>query len=55
MVIKYAVFVCLNAKVLPGVSIGECSVVSAGQIVRKSVPDYSMLADWRFFNSELPK
>ena len=36
-------WVCLDAKVLPGVTVGECSVVSAGEIVRKSVPDYSML------------
>ena len=36
-------WVCLDAKVLPGVTIGQCSVVSAGEIVRKSLPDYSML------------
>ena len=41
--IKNGVWVCLDAKVLPGVTIGECSVVSAGEIVRKSLPDYSML------------
>lgn len=41
--IKDGAWVCLDAKVLPGVTIGECSVVSAGEIVRKSVPDYSML------------
>lgn len=41
--IKAGAWVCLDAKVLPGVTIGECSVVSAGEIVRKSVPDYSML------------
>ena len=41
--IKEGAWVCLDAKVLPGVTIGECSVVSAGEIVRKSVPDYSML------------
>ena len=41
--IKDGAWVCLDAKVLPGVTIGECSVVSAGEIVRKSVPDCSML------------
>jgi putative colanic acid biosynthesis acetyltransferase WcaF len=41
--IKDGAWVCLDAKVLPGVTIGECSVVSAGEIARKSVPDYSML------------
>ena len=43
VVIKDGAWVCLDAKVLPGVTIGECSVVSAGEIVRKSLPDYSML------------
>jgi putative colanic acid biosynthesis acetyltransferase WcaF len=41
--IKDGAWVCLDAKVLLGVTVGECSVVSAGEIVRKSVPDYSML------------
>ena len=41
--IKNGAWVCLDAKVLPGVTIGECSVVSAGEVARKSVPDYSML------------
>ncbi len=41
--IKNGAWVCLDAKVLPGVTIGECSVVSAGEIVRKSIPNYSML------------
>jgi putative colanic acid biosynthesis acetyltransferase WcaF len=41
--IKDGAWVCLDSKVLPGVTIGECSVVSAGEIARKSVPDYSML------------
>jgi putative colanic acid biosynthesis acetyltransferase WcaF len=41
--IKDGAWVCLDAKVLPGVTIGECSVVSAGEVVRRSIPDYSML------------
>ena len=43
VVIKDGAWICLDAKVLPGVTIGECSVVSAGEVARKSVPDYSML------------
>lgn len=41
--IRDGAWICLDSKVLPGVSIGECSVVSAGEVVRKSLPDYSML------------
>jgi putative colanic acid biosynthesis acetyltransferase WcaF len=43
--IKDGAWVCLDAKVLPGVTIGQCSVVSAGEIVRNSVPDYSMFIE----------
>jgi putative colanic acid biosynthesis acetyltransferase WcaF len=43
IMIKDGAWICLDAKVLPGVTIGECSVVSAGEIVRQSLPDYSML------------
>ena len=41
--IKNGAWVCLDAKVLPGLTLGECSVVSAGEIARKSLPDYSIL------------
>lgn len=41
--IKEGAWICLDVKVLPGVTIGECSVVSAGEIARESVPDYSIL------------
>jgi putative colanic acid biosynthesis acetyltransferase WcaF len=41
--IKNGAWLCLDSKVLAGVSIGECSVISAGEVVRKSVPDYSLL------------
>lgn len=53
--IKDGAWVCLDAKVLPGVTIGECSVVSAGEIVRKSVPDYSMLIAGEIRPIEPPK
>lgn len=48
-------WVCLDAKVLPGVTIGECSVVSAGEIARKSVPDYSMLVSGEIRRIDPPK
>jgi acetyltransferase-like isoleucine patch superfamily enzyme len=41
--IKDGAWICLDAKVLSGVTIGECSVVSSGEVARKSVPDNSML------------
>ena len=41
--IRDGAWICLAAKVLPGVTIGECAVVSAGEIARRSVPNYSML------------
>lgn len=53
--IKDGAWICLDAKVLPGVTIGECSVVSAGEIARKSVPDYSMLIDGQVRPIEPPK
>jgi len=53
--IKDGAWVCLDAKVLPGVTIGECSVVSAGEIARKSLPDYSMLVGGQARTIEPPK
>ena len=53
--IKDGAWVCLDSKVLAGVNIGECSVVSAGEIVRKSIPDYSILVDGRIRPIEAPK
>ena len=55
VVIKDGAWVCLDAKVLPGVTIGECSVVSAGEIVRKSLPDYSMLVGGQVRQIDPPK
>jgi len=43
--IKNGVWICMDSKILPGVTIGECSVISAGEVVRNSVPDYSMFID----------
>jgi putative colanic acid biosynthesis acetyltransferase WcaF len=53
--IKDGAWICLDAKVLPGVTIGECSVVSAGEIVHKSVPDYSMLVGGQLRPIDPPK
>jgi len=53
--IKNGSWVCLDAKVLPGVTIGECSVVSAGEIARKSVPNYSMLVGEKIRPIDPPK
>ena len=41
--IKDGAWICLDSKILPGVTIGECSVVSAGEVARNSIPDLSML------------
>jgi len=53
--IKNGAWVCLDAKVLPGVTVGECSVVSAGEIARKSLPDYSMLVGGQVRPIDPPK
>jgi putative colanic acid biosynthesis acetyltransferase WcaF len=53
--IKDGAWICLDAKVLPGVTIGECSVVSAGEVVRKSLPDYSMLVGGQIRPIDPPK
>ena len=53
--IKDGAWICLDVKVLPGVTIGECSVVSAGEIARKSLPDYSMLVGGQVRPIDPPK
>ena len=53
--IKDGAWICLDAKVLPGVTIGECSVVSAGEVVRKSIPDLSMLVGGLIRPIDAPK
>jgi putative colanic acid biosynthesis acetyltransferase WcaF len=53
--IKDGAWICLDAKVLAGVTIGECSVVSAGEVVRKSLPDYSMLVGGQIRPIDPPK
>jgi acetyltransferase-like isoleucine patch superfamily enzyme len=41
--IGFGSFVGVNAVILPGVTIGKCSIVGAGAVVTKSCPDYSIL------------
>ena len=55
ILIKDGAWICLDAKVLPGVTIGLNSVVSAGEIVRQSIPDNSMLIDGQVLKIEPPK
>jgi len=53
--IRDGAWICLDVKVLPGVTIGECSVVSAGEIARKSLPDYSILVGGQVRPIDPPK
>ena len=42
--IKRGAWICAGAIILPGVTIGECSVIAAGAVVTKDVPPYTMVA-----------
>lgn len=42
IVVKKGAWIGANAIILPGVKIGENSVVGAGSIVTKSIPDYNI-------------
>jgi len=53
--IKDGAWICLDVKILPGVTVGECSVISAGEIVRKSVPAYSILISGEIRPIDPPK
>ena len=53
--IKDGAWICLDSKVLPGVTIGKCSIISAGEVVRKSVPEYSMLVGGQVRPIDPPK
>lgn len=43
VLIKKKAIVAVRSTILPGVEIGECSIVSAGSVVEKSVPDYTLV------------
>ena len=53
--IKEGAWVCLDAKILPGVTVGECSVVSAGEVARKSIPDNSILVSGEVRSIDPPR
>jgi putative colanic acid biosynthesis acetyltransferase WcaF len=53
--IRNGAWICLGAKVLPGVTIGQCSVIAAGEIARNSIPDYSMLINGQVHTIDFPK
>jgi putative colanic acid biosynthesis acetyltransferase WcaF len=53
--IMHGAWICLDAKVLPGVTIGKCSVVSAGEVAHKSLADYSMLIGGQIRPIKSPK
>lgn len=42
VVINNDVWIGANVTILPGVTIGKCSVIGAGAIVNKSIPAYSI-------------
>lgn len=44
ILIKENVWVGAGAVILPGVTIGECSVVAAGAVVNRDVPPYCVVA-----------
>ena len=48
-------WICMDAKVLPGVVIGKCSVVSAGEIARDLLPDFSMLVSGKIRSISPPQ
>ncbi len=43
VLIKNSAIVAVRSTILPGVCIGKCAVVSAGSVVEKNVPDYTMV------------
>ena len=44
MIIGKDCWIGARAVILPGVTIGDCSVVAAGSVVTKDVPPYTMVA-----------
>ncbi len=43
VLIKYGAFLGVNSIILPGVTIGTCSIIGAGSVVTKSVPDFAIV------------
>ena len=44
VVIKKGAILAVRSIVLPGVTVGTCSIVSAGSVVNRPVPDYTLVA-----------
>ena len=44
VIIKKGAWIALNAVILPGVTIGENSIVATNSVVNKDVPDHSIVA-----------
>ena len=44
VIIKDDVWIGVNVTILPGVTVGEGSVIAAGAVVTKDVPDYTIVA-----------
>jgi acetyltransferase-like isoleucine patch superfamily enzyme len=44
VIIKKGAILAVRSIVLPGVTIGTCSIVSAGSVVNRPVPDYTLVA-----------
>lgn len=44
VIIKKGAILAVRSIVLPGVTVGTCSIVSAGSVVNRSVPDYTLVA-----------
>lgn len=42
--IKRGAWIAVNATILPGVTIGECAIVSAGSVVNKDVEAFTLVA-----------
>ncbi|BBE16231.1 acetyltransferase [Aquipluma nitroreducens] len=44
VILKNDCWIGAGAIILPNVSIGECSIVGAGSVVTKDVPDFTVVA-----------
>ena len=47
-------WVCLDAKILPGTSIGKGSVIAAGEVARGDIPDFHKLIGGKLKSIEPP-
>ena len=54
VLIKSGAWICFDAKILPGVIIGINSVISAGEVTRVSVPDYTLQINGDFLQIKPP-